>query len=296
MVLQSLPLVGRCRVALVVGSGPNAVNARQWEIPPNVSIVCINNAHAVRDDWRFLVHAQDFPADKMPEQVGPGQVVVGAEGYIPAMNAHGGIVYGGATMAFAAAYWTVHHLRPHILAYIGCDMDYQPQAGKTHFYGTGSPDPLREDLTLRDLHAKSARQFLLALARGTITVNLSQAAFSRLAVPRANTGDVFSMRRWRHRLLLRRLWSRVRQQAVQSILALEDRAGYRVPDGEYWTRTYDPAAIDAIDAAWAAAGRGLPAAIISPAVTAPQEPAANSARAPSSRSQPPVLPSGSGLM
>jgi acyl-coenzyme A thioesterase PaaI-like protein len=295
MVLQSLPLVGRCRVALLIGSGPNAVDARRWEIPPNVSIVCINNAHAVRDDWRYLVHALDFPADKMPKQVGPGQVVVSGEGYVPAMNAHGGIVYGGATMALAAAYWAMHHLRPHVLAYIGCDMDYKPQAGKTHFYGTGSPDPLREDPTLRDLRAKSARQYLLALARGTITVNLSRAEFSRLAVPRASVDDVFSMRRWRYRLLLRRLRSRASQQGMQSILALEDRVGYRVPDGVYWTRTYDHAAIDAIDAAWAAAGRDLPAAINSPAAT-PQNLAANGSRAPSDLSQPPVLPSGSGTM
>jgi hypothetical protein len=257
--LQLLPAFGRCRVALLIGSGLNAVDARHWYIPPNVSVACINNAHAVRDDWQFLIHAGDFPAERLPARVRRGQELVGIDRYLPAVDAFGGIVHGGATMAFAAAYWALQDLRPHVLAFIGCDMDYQPQAGKTHFYGNGTPDPLREDATLRDLSAKSARLLLLALLRGVVAVNLSRAEFSRLAMPRAAAADVFSMHRWRHRRLLRRLRSTRTMNAVQHALTLEERIGYRVPDGAlYWTHTYDLERIDAIDAAWAAAGRTLP--------------------------------------
>ena len=86
---------------------------------------------------------------------GPGQRIVTEAEFVPAQNAYGGFVYAGATMAFTAAYWALHVLRPSVIAVYGCDMQY-PAAGPTHFYGMGTPDPLRADITLRSLEAKSA--------------------------------------------------------------------------------------------------------------------------------------------
>lgn len=254
----SLPLLSRCRVALLLGSGLNATDSQQWKIPGNVSVVCVNNAYRVRDDWQYMLHALDFPSDKRPQHIQPGQTMLSGEAYVPAMNAFGGIVYCGATMAFAGAYWALHNLRPHVLAILGCDMDYQPQEGKTHFYGTGTPDPLRQDPTLRNLRAKSARMYLLALGAGTIVVNLSRSKFSRLTVPRADVDDVFAMRRWQHQLMLRRMRASIDRPLIQATLDKEERVGYRLPDGVYWTRSYDLAAIDEIDAGWASAMAAVP--------------------------------------
>jgi len=68
-------------------------------------------------------------------------------------------------MAFTAGYWALHALRPEVMGFIGCDMVY-PKTGATHFYGTGTADPLRDDVTLQDLGAKSARLMVMAAAQG----------------------------------------------------------------------------------------------------------------------------------
>ncbi len=60
-------------------------------------------------------------------------------------------------------------------------MHYPP--GQTHFYGTGSADPLRPDITLQSLEAKSARLMILAAMEGCAMVNLSTGP-SRLVFPR----------------------------------------------------------------------------------------------------------------
>ena len=57
-------------------------------------------------------------------------------------------------MAFTAGYWALGALKPTIIAYLGCDMVYK--GNKTHFYGKGTADPLRNDPTLKNLLSKSS--------------------------------------------------------------------------------------------------------------------------------------------
>lgn len=57
----------------------------------------------------------DFPPDRHPV-AGPGQTLVTEDDFVPAQNAYGGFVYGGATMAYTAAYWVLHALRPRVIA------------------------------------------------------------------------------------------------------------------------------------------------------------------------------------
>jgi hypothetical protein len=148
-------------IALILGSGPSAPQARHWPKPGNLRIVAINNAWRVRPDWDHLVHAGDFPDSRRPVMLKPGQQVHTDKSYVPAQNRFGGFVYGGGTMAFTAGYWALDALKPDILAYFACDMTYSGTV--THFYGKGAADPLRADVTLQSLEAKSAR--LMALAR-----------------------------------------------------------------------------------------------------------------------------------
>lgn len=78
-------------VVLILGSGPNVVQAAGWHRSLFDHIVVINNAWQARPDWDALVFPEDFPAHRMPPRVGPDQTLVDA----------------GAKMAFTTAYWAL---------------------------------------------------------------------------------------------------------------------------------------------------------------------------------------------
>ena len=226
-------------VVLQLGSGPNVVSSRNWSRAGFDRIVAINNAWAVRPDWDVLIHPEDFPDERKPVDMTPDQRIIGAADYVPLQNQLGGFVYAGGTMAFTAAYWALAALRPKVIAVMGCDMVYD-QPGKTHFYGEGTADPLREDISLRNLEAKSARLMALAALQGCAMVNLSTDD-SRLVFPRATPEDA-----------PKALPLPVNQVIVEDALARERALGYYVPSGKYWKEAnrFDPSEIDALDALW----------------------------------------------
>ncbi len=227
-------------IALILGSGPSAPKIQNWQKPDHVKIVTINNAWQARADWDYLVHAGDFPVDRMPDQVAPWQSVHSHESYVPAQNRYGGFVYGGGTMAFTAGYWALDVLKPDILAYFACDMTYSGKV--THFYGNGTADPLRPDVTLQSLEAKSGRLMALAGLQGCACINLSAEPDSRLIFPRATFAD-----------LKRPLAAFETDPAmIEDALSEEARLGYMVEDGEYWhhTERFDARALSRIDEMW----------------------------------------------
>ncbi len=226
---------------LLLGSGPNAVECQDWPRALFDRIVVINNAWRVRSDWDDLIYPEDFPMEKTPEVLQPGQRRVEADAFVPAQNAYGGFIWGGGTMAFTAGYWALHALRPKVIAYLGCDMVYAP-SGDTHFYGTGTPDPLRKDVTLRSLEGKSARLMALAARQGCALVNLSQTE-SRLVFPRTVPDAIADVSP-----------EAFEDAEVEAVLAAEDALDYQVPSGRYWEEEarFDPAQIDRIDAMWRA--------------------------------------------
>jgi len=223
---------------LLLGSGPNVLEAQTFPRAPFDAVVAINNAWQVRTDWDYLVHPSDFPEDRQPKLLNPEQSIITYEDYVPANNAFGGIFYAGGTMAFTAGYWVLHALRPTVMAFLGCDMTYD--AKQTHFYGDGAADPLREDKSLRSLEAKSARLLALAARQGCACVNLSRDA-SRLVFPRATTDDLPKP-------------SAPHKATIDRALEMERQAGYVVPSGKYWKEEdqFDETLIDAIDRAWLA--------------------------------------------
>lgn len=229
---------------LIIGSGPNAVDAQGWD--GFDAVVAINNAWRIRPDWTHHIHPEDFPTDRRPPHVDAGQSIVTYRDYVPIQNDFGGFVYAGGTMAFTAGYWVLGHLRPRLIAYIGCDMTYAA-TGATHFYGTGTADPLRDDVTLRDLTAKSARLMVTGAERGCAMANLSRADQSRLILPRAAPHDTPAPRPFDAR-------------AVAQARDLERALNYTTPDGRYWRDTghIDTGALDRLDALWMrAASAGL---------------------------------------
>ena len=231
-------IVRRMKITLMLGSAPNALDARDWPREAFDSLLAINNAHRVRPDWDYWIHPWDFPDDRRPV-VRPGQVVVTEDDFVPTQNQFGGFVYAGGTMAYTAAYWALATLKPTVLAVMGCDMHYEP-TGNTHFYGKGSADPLRDDITLRSLEAKATRLEVMAARQGTAVVNLSHGP-SRLTFPRVGLAELPDCA------------PRTPDDAVvEAALKREAALGYLVPSGRYWEdlSRFDPTEIDALDALW----------------------------------------------
>ncbi|SMX41827.1 hypothetical protein [Actibacterium lipolyticum] len=229
---------------LILGSGPNAIEARNWPRPPFDRIVAINNAWKLRDDWDDHIHAGDFPEDRRPKSLRQSQRSITHTEYVPAQNAYGGFVYAGGTMAFTASYWVLHTYRPRVIAYLGCDMTY-PSHGDTHFYGTGAPDPLRDDITLQSLEAKSARLMAHAATQGCALVNLSTEP-SRLIFQRAGLRDLHTA-----------VPQTLNPAACEAALAREKALGYFEPSGRYWEvlDRFDAAQLRALDDLWLAAAQ-----------------------------------------
>ncbi|MGR3713838.1 MAG: hypothetical protein ACU0A6_12055 [Shimia sp.] len=229
-----------CDTVLILGSAPNAVAAADWPRARFEHLVAINNAWAVRPDWSHLIHPEDFPEERRPIDLRDGQKIVDYTQYIPQQNAYGGVVYAGGTMAFTAGYWALGALRPRVLAFMGCDMVY-PSAGSTHFYGAGTADPLRADITLQSLEAKSARLALLAALQGCACVNLStdpsRLVFPRLPIDRLNGATQVSLGD---------------PNGVTKARAEEAALDYSAPDGRYWQvqDRFDAAKLAQVDALW----------------------------------------------
>ena len=223
---------------LMLGSAPMAAQAALWRRQPFDLVLAINNAWRIRADWDVAIHPYDFPEERQAV-AGPGQRVVTETEFVPAQNAYGGFVYAGATMAFTAAYWALHALQPKVVAVYGCDMHY-PKSGPTHFYGAGTPDPLRADVTLRSLEAKAARLMLLAARQGCAMVNLSTGP-SRLVFPRVSRESIAGVVPFAGC-----------PERVDRALAVEAELDYRVPSGRYWEEAarFDVAALDRVDALW----------------------------------------------
>ncbi len=226
------------KTVLIIGSGLNAPDAQEWDAGLFEARVVINNAWRIRPDWTHLIHPEDFPADRHPPEVGANQTIVTAQNYVPLQNRLGGFVYAGGTMAFTAGYWALLQLKPDVLGFIGCDMTYAA-TGNTHFYGTGAADPLRDDISLQSLEAKSARLMALAARAGCQTVNYSSASDSRLVFPRAVPG---------HRVEA----APVNRAAVRTALNREDELGYYVPSGRYWEiqNQFNAKALRELDEMW----------------------------------------------
>jgi hypothetical protein len=245
------------RIVLVIGSAADAVRARSWERAPFACVVAINNAWQIRSDWDYLIHPEDFPRDRWPSSIDPQtQTIVTAADYVPVQNRFGGFVYAGGTMAFTAAYWALGALQPDVIAFLGCDMVYDT-GPQTHFYGTGAADPLRQDVTLQSLEAKSLRLQALAAQENCVLVNLSERASSRLVYPRSSATELaqWSSADWLVQLEAQR--QSLNPQALRAALHRESELGYMVQSGRYWEvrSSLDAAKLGALDRQWLAVGQ-----------------------------------------
>jgi hypothetical protein len=247
--------IERPKLILILGSGPDARDAAQWDDRFD-AIVAINNAWQIRTDWDYLIHPEDFPAERQPTSVDVrSQRIITATDYVPVQNQYGGFVYAGATMAFTAGYWALGALKPDVMAFFGCDMSYDTGNGQTHFYGNGAADPLRNDVTLQSLEAKSARLMLTAAGEQCLTVNLSEGEDTRQVFPRLSLSALRDLDKSSMNDLLSALNTTNVREASAHVLEQEKQLAYYVPSGRYWeeAQNFDPAALRAIDGLWMAA-------------------------------------------
>ena len=226
-------------VVVILGSGPKASQAAEWDARFWNQLVVINNAWRIRSDWDACVFPEDFPDENRPFNPASGQTLIQAEHFVPQQTQLGGVVYVGGTMAFTAAYWALGALKPDVMAFFGCDLVY-PESGPTHFYGTGTPDPLRKDVTLQSLEAKAARLQLIAAKHRCTCLNLSKDR-SRFVFPRATLESLSEVE-----------CMEPDHRAIDQVLTCERTLGYRVPSGRYWEsfEQFDANALACIDALW----------------------------------------------
>lgn len=233
---------------LIVGSSPDALRIASWDSASIQSIVAINNAWKIRNDWDFHIHPEDYPTERRPVNYQQGQRIITCKDYVPAQNAFGGFVYAGGTMAFTAAYWVLSSLKPDCMVFIGCDMVY-PKEGNTHFYGNGEADPLRDDITLQSLEAKSIRLQSFALENRCVCVNLSSLDESRLSFPRVNVNQLTppNITQVYHRSL-----SSFNKENIERAKKKEQALAYFVETGEYWKhlKCFDANELHQLDGLW----------------------------------------------
>jgi hypothetical protein len=239
-------------VVFIIGSAPDAVRARGWDLSVTSSCVVINNAWQITEDWDYLIYPEDFPAERMPpDAIQSQRKLITAREFVPEQNRFGGFVYAGGTMSFTAGYWALGALKPDVIAYLGCDMVY-PKVGEqaSHFYGQGQADPLRPDVTLQSLQAKSVRLMALAQSQQCAVVNLSELQESKLLFPRVSW-DNFASKSGLPDILETHAMP-LDPLAVREALQAEEDLGYMVPSGRYWevAEKFDKEKLRAIDSLW----------------------------------------------
>ncbi len=225
---------------LIIGSGPNAIEARSWDRSPFDRIVVINNAWRVRDDWDDMIFPYDFADQNKPARIEPHQRFITEADFVPAQNSMGGFVYAGATMAFTAGYWCLAAFSPQLIGFAGCNM-YYPDSGDTHFYGTGTPDPMRDDISLTSLKACSYRMMAFAGQQGCNLVSLSSGE-TNLSIPQIDHGAVATYQPEQ----------KLNRHHLKEALKMEQKLDYHTPDGRYWENLerYDRASLEALDQIW----------------------------------------------
>ena len=243
------------KTVLIVGSAPDALRIADWDTSFFAHHVVINNAWQISPAWDCLIYPEDFPEDRHPSLAQcHGKQVITAQAFVPEQNRYGGFVYAGGTMAFTAGYWALGALQPDVIAFVGCDMVYDSRPGEaTHFYGQGVADPLRQDVTLQSLEAKSVRLMALARQQACAVVNLSDKPTSRLLFPRVDLPSLEAITCGAHHAPLPEV--ALEPQAIAQALDAEAQLAYMVPSGRYWevASTFDKNKLHAIDNLWLAA-------------------------------------------
>lgn len=238
------------KAVLIVGNAPDAVRINSLDLSLFNSRIAINNAWRLKQEWDYVIYPEDFPIQRQPKNSHVKKKIITAKEYVPIQNKFGGFVYAGGTMAFTAGYWALGTFKPDVIAYLGCDMIYSNKNSHNHFYGKGAADPLRDDITLQSLEAKSARLMAIAKFNNCSVVNLSEQDQSRLLFPRVQI-DLFKKKRSISNLINTDK-IKLNLKVLKKALCFEKKLNYMVSSGRYWQEInrFDPIQLSKIDQLW----------------------------------------------
>jgi len=175
---------------LMIGSGPSARSIVDYDYVKNGwVIVAINHGWMACGEWTYMVHSHDYQK-KLPRP-SPTQLVTDDIEQI--LNHFGGYDTIGFSTTLIASHWALHNLKPKIIGFLGCDMNYTPDInGHTCIYGIGEdiqrynqsdPDRMVAQYKKSDpdfLNTIYNRFFKTAQGRGCAVVNFSKDKSSRL--------------------------------------------------------------------------------------------------------------------
>lgn len=240
------------KTVTVVGSGPAAPRVADL-LSDETIVVAINNAWRAVPRWDYSLYADDFPELAKPPGPRRARNARSSPQYWPAMNAFGGMLYCGASMGLAAGYWLLRTLPFSQISYYAADLVYDPR--KSHFYGQGTADPLRRDISLQDHTAKHLRLFYFGLKQGCLFLNASDAEETRLPFPRVRSGASVH-----HNMMTELLPELTRageamDEVAHAALALERAARFDWRSLDYWRFMEDAEAwrhVAEVDARWRA--------------------------------------------
>jgi hypothetical protein len=209
-------------------------------------LIALNNAWRVRDDFDVVLFANDFPSRQLPRRY-VGELLSTANIEPAVAKAFGPLMFRGSTMAFNGIYYALS-LAPAAVFAIGCDMDYRVVQGRTHFYGIGGVDPLRYNISLRSLQAKSSRALCLAAQSHVPLVRVCDEIAGHLALPSVSFADFESG-------CDAPPVSLFADQCARALEA-EKNAPFDATIKKYWKYNDDEAArryVDTVDSLWQAA-------------------------------------------
>ena len=147
---------------LILGSGPNVIEILEQDLSGYDKIVVINNAWKVVEGGQITYFLMIFQIKTNPRsKIITKKVDEKVCRYSKSVWRFRICGRNDGIHRTLLGTWLLFTRSIDIL---GCDMVY-PKTGSTHFYGTGTADPLREDISLRSLEAKSARVYSIALRR-----------------------------------------------------------------------------------------------------------------------------------
>lgn len=181
---------------LLIGSGKSALEIENADLSEHV-VVVINNAWRLYPDFDYAIYASDMPEELRPVTKHEDQHLVtawtGPKLYNRPMQPHEEYGYERCklelrekgihipqTILLVSGFWCLWYLKPKLLGFIGCDLDYTPdENGHTHFYGVGRdiqlrrvPDPFRI-YTQRNITLALIRMQNYAKSIGAELVNYS---------------------------------------------------------------------------------------------------------------------------
>jgi hypothetical protein len=124
---------------LIVASGPSAKQYQNFNYLENgYTVICVNHGWMAtgQHDWEVLMTSSDFYGELPQYSLKDHQKI--RTDYDLALNKYGGHAECGLSIVLATSYWCLNEYEPSLIGYLGCDMNYTPDAnGHTHIYGVG---------------------------------------------------------------------------------------------------------------------------------------------------------------